>query len=197
VAAEELFSAPSDLKLCSDTDLAELEAKAVAEFDRINSDDNEPVNTEELTRRIAYANDLTESLDAIRAERALRADRAKMQADLERSRAADKLASLQARVHGSSTPADQPAQTAVDAEAIAQATAQGVTAALSAFMLDRRGNSVRPEEIARRATASLAETARHAPAPQVPERRLAVTASVDIPGVAHGDSVTSLPSPTW
>jgi hypothetical protein len=196
VAAEELFSAPSDLKLCSDTDLAELEAKAVAEFDRINSDDNEPVNTEELTRRIAYANDLTESLDAIRAERALRADRAKMQADLERSRAADKLASLQARVHGSSTPADQPAQTAVDAEAIAQATAQGVTAALSAFMLDRRGNSVRPEEIARRATASLAETARHAPAPQVPERRLAVTASVDIPGVAHGDSVTSLRSLT-
>jgi hypothetical protein len=61
-------------------------------------------------------------------------------------------------------------------------------------MMDRRGGTVRPDEIARRATASLAETARHAPTPKVPEKRLAVTASVDIPGVAHGGELPTLRS---
>lgn len=186
MAAEELFSAPSDLTLSSDADLAELETQAVTEFQRVSEIDDVDPDT------LAYAMRLTDDLDRIRAELSVREDRNRRNADLERARAADQLATLQARVNGApatQAPAEQTAS--VDAESIAQATAQGVTAALSAFMMDRRGGTVRPEEIARRATASLAETAAHAPKPNVPSQRLAITASVDIPGVAHGGDLTT------
>jgi len=187
VAADELFSAPSDLTLSSDADLAELETRAVAEFTRVNDSDNVDPDT------LAYAMRLTDDLDRIRAELRVREVRAEQQASLQQARVADQLSQLQARVHGAPTaqaPAEQTAQ--VDAEAIAEATAQGVTAALSAFMMDRRtGAPLRPTEIARRATASLAETAQHAPKPNVPSQRLAITASVDIPGVAHGGDLTT------
>jgi hypothetical protein len=189
VAAEELFNAPPDLTLSSDTELAELETRAVAEFNRVNELDNVEPDT------LAYAMRLTDDLDRIRAELRVREVRAEQQAALQQNRVAEQLSQLQARVNGPAAHAEQqPAAAAVDPEAIAQATAQGVTAALSAFMLDRRGNSVRPEEIARRATASLAETTQHAPASQVPAQRLAVTASVDIPGVAHGGELPTLNS---
>jgi hypothetical protein len=190
VAAEELFSAPSDLTLSSDADLAALETRAVAEFERVHGSDQVDPET------LQYAMRLTDDLDRIRAELRVREVRAEQEASLQQARAADQLASLQARVNGPAAAADAPAQApaAVDAEAIAQATAQGVTAALSTFMMDRRGGTVRPGEIARRATASLAETAAHAPTPKVPEKRLAVTASVDIPGVAHGGELPTLTS---
>lgn len=186
--AEELFSAPSDLTLSSDADLQDLETRAVTEFNRVSELDSVDPDT------LAYAMRLTDDLDRIRGELRVREVRAEQAAALQQSRVAEQLSQLQARVNGApagGTPAE-PAPVAVDAEAIAQATAQGVTAALSTFMMDRRGGSVRPEEIARRATASLAETAQHAPAPQVPSQRLAVTASVDIPGVARGEGLTSL-----
>lgn len=186
--AEELFSAPSDLTLSSDTELAELETRAVGEFERVHGSDNVDPET------LQYAMRLTDDLDRIRAELRVREVRAEQQAALQQSRVADQLASLQARVNGAAAAAEAqaPVQAAVDTAAIAEATAQGVTAALATVMMDRSGGRVRPEEIARRATASLAETARHAPASKVPERRLAVTASVDIPGVAHGGQLASL-----
>jgi hypothetical protein len=189
VAADELFSAPSDLTLASDADLAELETRAVAEFERVSAIDG--VDPDAL----AYAMRLTDDLDRIRAELRVREVRAQANADLQRTRVGEQLAALKERVHGEPAGDPQTAASApVDAAAIAEAAAQGVTAALSAFMMDRRGGNVRPEEIARRATASLAETARHAPAPQVPTQRLAVTASVDIPGVARGSDLPSLAS---
>lgn len=191
MAAEELFSAPSDLTLSSDTELAELETRAVAEFERVHGSDNVDPET------LQYAMRLTDDLDRIRAELRVREVRAEQQAALQQSRVAEQLSQLQARVSG--TPAAAAAEQAapqVDVEAIAAAAARGVTAGMATLMMDRRGGAVRPEEIARRATASLAETAAHAPKPNVPEKRLAVTASVDIPGVAHGDSVTSLRSLT-
>lgn len=185
--ADELFSAPSDLTLASDADLTELETRGVAEFDRVNALDSVDPDTLQYAMRVA------EDLDRIRAELRVREVRAEQQASLQQARVADQLSQLQARVHGApaaQAPAEQTAQ--VDAEAIAEATAQGVTAALSAFMMDRRtGAPLRPTEIARRATASLAETAQHAPKPNVPSQRLAITASVDIPGVAHGGDLTT------
>ncbi|WP_329336082.1 major capsid protein [Streptomyces sp. NBC_01352] len=187
MAAEELFSAPSDLTLASDTDLAELETRAVTEFTRVSEIDN--VDPDTLT----YAMRLTDDLDRIRGELRVREVRAEQEAQRQQARVAEQLGHLQTRVNGA--PAAQAAaehNAQVDPEAIAQASARGVTAALSAFMLDRRGGTVRPDEIARRATASLAETAQHAPTPQVPSQRLAVTASVDIPGVARGEGLTSL-----
>lgn len=184
MAAEELFAAPSDLTLVGDAELAELETRGVAEFERVNQIENVDPET------LQYAMRLTDDLDRIRAELSVREVRAQRNAELERTRVAEQLATLQSRVHGT-TPAAAEAATAVDPEAIAAAAARGVTAGMVALMGERRG-SIDAEALARRATASLAETARHAPKPAVPEKRLAVTASVDIPGVAHGGQLTTL-----
>lgn len=187
--ADELFSAPSDLTLASDNDLTELETRAVAEFERVNGLDNVDPET------LQYAMRLTDDLDRIRAELSVREVRAQRAAELEQARVADQLSQLQARVHGAPTAQAAADPTpAVDVEAIAAAAARGVTAGMATLMMDRKGGSVRPEEIARRATASLAETAQHAPKPKVAQQRLAITASVDIPGVAHGGELTSLDS---
>ncbi len=187
--AEELFSAPSDLTLSSDTDLTDLETRAITEFNRVNESDSVDPET------LQYAMRLTDDLDRIRGELRVREVRAEQQASLQQSRVAEQLSQLQARVSG--TPAAQAAaETApqVDVEAIAAAAARGVTAGMATLMMDRRGGTVRPDEIARRATASLAETAAHAPKPTMPEQRLAITASVDIPGVAHGGELPTLAS---
>lgn len=185
MAAEELFSAPSDLTLTSDTDLAELEARGVAEFDRVHDQDN--VDPEALT----YALRVAEDLDRVRAELKVREVRAQQQTELQQTRVGEQLAALRERVHGPSPAEAAAAHQAVDAQAIAAAAARGVTAGMVALMGERRGN-IDTEALARRATASLAETARHAPTPQVPTQRLAITASVDIPGVARGEGLTSL-----
>lgn len=185
--ADELFSAPSDLTLASDTDLTELETRAVAEFERVNDPDG-AVDPSTLQ----YAMQLADDLDRIRAELRVREVRAAEAAGLQQARVAEQLSQLQARVNGAPAAQTQaePAP-AADYEAIAAAAARGVTAGMATLMMDRKGGSVRPEEIARRATASLAETAAHAPKPNVTQQRLAVTASVDIPGVARGGELTT------
>lgn len=189
MAAEDLFSAPPDLTLSSDSELQELETRAVSEFERVHGSDNVDPET------LQYAMRLTDDLDRIRAELRVREVRAEQQASLQQTRVGEQLAALKERVHGPSPVDAAISAPAVDAEAIAAAAARGVTAGMVALMGERR-SGINAESLARRATASLAETARHAPTPNVPEKRLAVTASVDIPGVAHGDSVTSLRSLT-
>jgi len=188
VAAEELFNAPPDLTLSSDTELTELETRAVAEFNRVNEIDNVDPDT------LAYAMRLTDDLDRIRGELRVREVRAEQQAALQQNRVAEQLSQLQARVNGT-TPAQATAEQtpAVDVEAIAAAAARGVTAGMVAIMGERR-SGLDPQALARRATASLSETAQHAPTPQVPTQRLAVTASVDIPGIARGSELPSLSS---
>ena len=184
--ADELFSAPSDLTLASDDDLSGLETRAVAEFERVNGLDNVDPET------LQYAMRLTDDLDRIRAELRVREVRSEQQEKIQQARVADQMSQLQARVNGA--PAAQTAneQTAqVDYEAIAAAAARGTASTMANILMDRKGGSVRPEEIARRATASLAETAQHAPKPKVAQQRLAVTASVDIPGVARGGDLSS------
>lgn len=190
--AEELFSAPADLTLITnDDELRALEARGVAEFDRIDALSD--VNAETL----AYALQIRKDLDKIRAELRVRELRAKEQAALQQNQVARQLADLRADVHGDAgQPPTQQAAPAVDVEAIAAAAARGATAGMVALIGERRNGSVRTDDIVRRATASLAETSQHAPDSRVPEKRLAVTASVDIPGVAHGDGITSLRSLT-
>ena len=185
--AEELFSAPSDLTLVGDDDLNELETRGAAEFARVEEIDNVDPET------LQYAMRLADDLDAIRAELRVREVRAQANADLQRTRVGEQLAALKDRVHGvdGQGAANTQAPAPVDVEAIAAAAARGVTAGMVALMGERRGG-VDPQALARRATASLAETAQHAPAPKVPTARLAVTASVDIPGVARGEGLTSL-----
>lgn len=190
--AEELFSAPADLTLITnDDELRALEAAGVAEFDRIDAMENVDGDT------LSYALRLKDDLNRVRAELRVRELRVQEQTALEQSKVAQQLAAARADIHGAPAAEQvQSAPVAVDTEAIAAAAARGATSALATIMMDRRGGSVRPEEIKRRAVASLSETSEHAPASQVPDKRLAITASVDIPGVAHGDGITSLRSLT-
>ena len=190
MAAEELFSAPAELTLITDdNELRELETRGVAEYDRVDALDSVDPET------LQYAMRLTEDLDRIRAELRVREVRAQEQAGLQQARVADQLATLRTRVHGPTDPAAaQPAAPQVDVEAIAAAAARGTVNGFITVMGERRGGAFDVGTLARRATASLAETAQHAPAPKVPNARLAVTASVDIPGVAHGGELPTLSS---
>lgn len=197
MARDELFSAPPDLTLVSDAELAELKVKGTAEFDRIHGQDSEEVSPDAVSQRIAYGTRLVDDLDRISAELLAREVRSARLAETERARASDAMAALQARVHGAPEPTTEqaPVAAAVDTEAIAKATAQGVTAALATMLSDRRsGAGLDMDAMNRRVTASLSETARVAPAVQVPAARLAVTASIDIPGVSHGTEITTMDS---
>lgn len=188
-APEELVNVPQDLTLLSNDDLADFEVRAVAEFDRMQGDQN--ITPEGLQYQIKLAGDI----DRIRAEKAGREVRAREEAarlndDLVRQRA-----TLEARVHGTEGPAagnggDGGTPAAVDPADIARAAAEGATSALVAVLGERRGIDV--AAVTQRATASLSSARRHAPPVQVTERRLAVTAGVDIPGVARGEGLGSL-----
>lgn len=179
--ADELFSAPSDLTLVSDQELSELETKGVAEFDRIHDLD------EVTPERVQYAAQLTTDLDRIRAELAAREVRAQRLAEQERVRTADQMSQLRTRVHGAEIPSSEPVEGSVmSSEEVAEAAAKGVTAALVSVLGERM--------LPKRAIASLSETAQVAPQPKTPQTRLSVTASVDIPGVAPGNNITSLGS---
>jgi hypothetical protein len=184
---EELFSAPSDLTLVGDSDLAELETRGAAEFARVEEIDNVDPET------LQYAMRLADDLDSIRAELRVREVRAQANADLQRTRVGEQLAALKDRVHGTDGQGAAGAQAPapIDVDAIAAAAAQGVASEfVKIFSGGRGGNGL--GAVAKRATASLSETAQHAPASQVSRQRLAVTASVDIPGVARGEGLTSL-----
>lgn len=182
--ADELFSVPPDLTLASDDDLREMETKGVAEFDRVNG-------LEQVTpESVEYAHRLASDLDRVRAELAARETRAARLAETERIRHADQMSAIQARIHGAPSTEETAAAQTVDAETIARETARGVTAALVSVLGEKRGGIL--GESARRATASLSETAQVAPAPQLPTPKLSVTASVDIPGVSQGGTLSSL-----
>ena len=178
----ELFSAPADLTLLSDEDIRNLEARGVAEFERLSSTDD--VTPDILT----YSMRVTEDLDRVRAELSGRDARAASLAVQAKAKAQTQMAELRTRVMGPQDPA--PAAPVMDGESIAKATAQGVTAAMVA-MMGERGTNLNADEITRRATATLGETARVAPKAQVTER-LSVTASVDIPGVSQGSELSTM-----
>lgn len=175
----ELFSAPADLTLLSDESVRDLETKGVAEFERLDAVDD---TTPEI---LTYSLKVTEDLDRIRAELAGREARAAATASSAKAKAQTQMAELRTRVKGPQEPAT-PAAPPMDAEAVAQATAKGVTAALVSVM----GNRANGFDSAR-VTASLGETAKIAPQAQVTER-LNVVASVDIPGVSAGSDLPTM-----
>lgn len=178
----ERFEAPVDLTLVGDADLTALESQAIAAYDAIHGQESHTPDD------LAYAGSIANDLDRVRAELRVRATRAQEQATLAQQEQQRQLASIAERVHGpgeggQAAATTAPARTDLTAEAIAQATAQGVALALF-------GDDTAKLERAQQRFASLSVTQREAPNPQVPERTNAVTASIDIPGVAHG---TALP----
>lgn len=187
---EELVNVPQDLSLVNDTDLASLETQVVAEFTRI--DELEEVTPESVQYGVRLADDL----DRIRAELTTRAVRAEQMAATEQAKLIEQRATLQQRVHGKNTEG-APAVVAsasgtVDVDAIVTAATRGATAAMMQILGDRaagRGLT----QVTQRASASLADARRYAPpAGNAPKGRLAVTASVDIPGVDRSKGVNGI-----
>lgn len=192
--SEELVSVPQDLKLLSDAELQELEGRATAEFDRLEADDD--VTPEALESLMS----LTDGIERLRVEMQVREERARSEAERQRLAMSNQKQDLATRVRGkqeggegSSNGDGQNAP--ADTESIAAAAAQGATAALFAALGDRRVGSDL-SEMTKRATGSLAEARRHAPQPKAPKPLLAVTAGVDIPGLARGAELNSIDSLT-
>lgn len=184
----ELFEAPPDLTLVRDDEaLRALESEAVAAFDRVMS------HTSYTAEDRAYGERLANDLDRIRAELRVRETRASEQAALAQQEQERHMAALSTRVKGPEEGAETgkaaaSADASVDLTAIAQATAQGVALALF-------GDDPVKLEKAQTRFASLGETAARAPKPRVQERAPnAITASIDIPGIAHGTEMNDLSS---
>jgi len=183
----EPFEAPADLTLVGDAELQELESKAVAAYEAVNS------KADITPDDIAYAGRIADDLDKVRAELRVRATRQDEAERLAKQETQRKMAALTERVKGPGEGGDG-AQAAgaqrvdMTPELMAQATAQGV--ALALFGADETKLAE-----ARKRVASLQETAARAPKPRTPDRvPNAVTASIDIPGVAHGTEMQDLRS---
>lgn len=183
----QIFEAPADLTLVGDADLQTLETEAVAAFDRVMAQE------QHTPQDITDSQKLAADLDRIRAELRVRATRAQEQQTLAQQEQERQMAALRGRVHGEAgtegaavTAAAAADGARIDLASLTQATAQGVALALF-------GDDAGKLEQAKRRFASLSATQQHAPDPQVPERvPNAVTASVDIPGVAAGQDLPSL-----
>lgn len=187
---EELVHVPQDLTLVSDAELETYGNQAVAEFDRVNAIDDVTAET------VQYGLRLADDIDRVRAEVAARTARAKQQVESNRAKLLKDQANLRARVHGAdgdgtATAAPTEGRTGeVDVEAIAAAATRGATAALISVLGDRVGGRALAQAAER---PSLADVRQFAPqGADVAPAKLAVTASVDIPGVARGDGVDNL-----
>lgn len=179
----ELFEAPADLTLVGDAELQSLESKAVSEYDRVNT------KSEITPEDISYGGRLADSLDRIRAELRVRDTRATEQQALAQQELSRQREALNKRVHGEESAAaavTAGARVDLTPELIAESTARGVALALF-------GDDENKLAQARQRFASLGETAARAPKPKVNESvPNAVTASIDIPGVAHGTEMNSI-----
>lgn len=182
----EPFEAPADLTLVGDAELQELESKATAAYDAVNS------KAEITPDDLVYAERVVKDLDRIRAELRVRDTRATEAEKLAQQETQRKMAALTQRVKGDGEGGGDGGQAAgaqridMTPELVAQATAQGV--ALALFGTDE----VKLAE-ARKRVASLGETAAKAPKPKAPDRvPNAVTASIDVPGVAHGTEMNDI-----
>jgi hypothetical protein len=185
---EELVHIPEDLTLVSDKELEAYGTQAVKEFDRVNGLDEVTPDT------VQYGMRLADDVDRIRAEMAARKARSEEAAKVAQAKLLSDQQNLKLRVHGPGTgngdggvhPSEPPT---VDAEGIAAAAARGATAALVSVLGDR----VAGRELARvTQRVSLSDARQYAPPSDLPKQKLAVTASVDIPGVARGEGVDNL-----
>ena len=175
MAHDERFSVPPDLTLIgNESDLRDLEEAAKAEFARIDALERTPDN-------VAYALEIRSALSRVRTELRVRAQRVEMQAQEEARATEDQMTALRAEINGEE--ADASTTHPASDVSIAQAVAQGVTAALAPVLGEKRSG-----------LATLGDTARVAPVPRVATERLAVTAAVDIPGMSSGGTVASLES---
>jgi hypothetical protein len=185
---------PDNLKLVSDDDLEQFKADLSARREALGQEDT--VTPESVAESVQISKDYQRVKAELRGRAVARAEAAEAEAKRLEAAKAEALASMSEEDDKSVTvtPSGEviPAAPAVDPKDIAAAAAQGTVAALSAMGV-KFPNGMRPDEATRNATTALAAAAiRTQPRNQLPARRLAVTASVDIPGYAGGQELTSL-----
>jgi hypothetical protein len=183
VADPELFHAPDDLSLVGDSELRDLEPRAVAEFDRIAGLDQ--ITPEHIT----YSERLTRDLDRIRAEMRVREVRAREAEELARQDSARQLAALRQRVHGEGGTGSEPSAPAVTAGGSVNLAT--LTEAMAAGLASVIYGDDAPKGVRQR-VASLSQVRERAPQAKVPAATNAVIASVDIPGVAAGQTLPTM-----
>lgn len=174
----ELFRAPEDLSLVSEADLRELEAQATSEFARVKG--KETLSDEDVT----YCRTLTSGSKRIKAELSLREQRAADTARIQQEENARQLAALEREINpegeGGELAVASTDGSRVDLAALTEAMAKGVVLGLQG------------EEGARK-FASLSAVRERAPQVRVPDRTSdSITASVDIPGVAAGQTLPTM-----
>jgi hypothetical protein len=177
------FEAPADLTLVGDAELRELETNAVAAFQAVF--DRETHTPDDIT----VSQRITGDLDRIRAELRVRDVRRTEAASLEQQDRERQMQQLRQRVApggegGGGTVVPAPVAAGVgtiDLGAITEAMARGMGAALES---QRTGRPV----------ASLSAVRERQPEQKVPDATMAVTASVDIPGVSAGQSLPTMES---
>lgn len=181
----ELFTAPDDLSLVGEAELRELESTAVAEFDRVSG-------LQHITPdHINYSQRLTRDLDRLRAELRVRAVRADEQAATAQQDAARQMALLRQSVHNTEGGEGAEGEAAPAVTAGARLDMAALTEAMARGMVTALYGEDAPEPVRRR-VASLSQVRERAPQAKVPDATMAVTASVDIPGVAAGQSMPTL-----
>jgi hypothetical protein len=178
------FEAPADLTLVGDAELRELETAAIAAFNSVFERETHTPEDITLSQRI------TGDLDRIRAELRVRDVRRSEAATLEQQAREREMQQLRQRVapggDGGSDTAPAPAAVAaggghVDLGAITEAVARGMILAQN-------------DKAAGRGVASLSAVRERQPDQKVPDGTMAVTASVDIPGVSAGQSLPTMES---
>jgi hypothetical protein len=181
---EELVQVPADLKLLSDDELASLETTATEEFDRLNGQDD--VTPEALEQLMS----LTDGIERLRTEQAARAASYREKQASEQQRLALQRKDLEARVKGQDGAGDRTLATDMppDIETIAAAASRGTVQALMAVLGEGKLDL---QETVKKA-ASLSDARKHAPAAKPPAARMAITAAVDIPGLARNDDLSNI-----
>lgn len=188
----ERYELPADLSLLTYEQVCEQETLAVAEFNRVNSEET-PVTPDNLE----YGRYLAAAIEKIRPVKAGHETRIAQEAQNAQAALAREQAELAARVNGPAEPAEPAAEGAtpepaapVDLEAVTAAAARGTTEGLLALM----------DDSARRRAGLTVRDRPQAPTPlsmvrgEDPPRgdRAVLTASVNIPGRAAGERLTSI-----
>src|SRR5215207_1883812 len=184
---------PDNLKLVSDDDLEQFKVDLTARRDALGKDDT--VTPDSVAESVQISKDYQRVKGELRGRAVARAEAAEAEAKRLETAQAEALASISEEDAKSVTVTPDgdviPVAPAIDPEAIAAASARGTVAALSAMGV-KFPNGMRPDAAAAQATTALAAAAtRTQPRDQLPTRRLAVTASVDIPGFAGGQELTT------
>jgi hypothetical protein len=181
----ELVHVPEDLALVPLDELRSLKTAAIEEWDRLDAGEVSPETVERGMKVTADIRRLTDEIRVKeqRAEAAAVREQEQLEARMKEQRAAIKppAEGEPGEPGDGGTPPAKAGLADADLEKIVAAATQGSMAALAA---------TDPRIKRKVEAASLAEAQRRAPDPNVPEHGLTVTASVDVPGRAGGESLS-------